>query len=88
HPQNYKITYLTQEPDFNPKASILDSVLDDSLPQMRAIKNYEAALLDFENLSKLERAQSEMDALNAWQVEADVKTILTKLQLPEATTII
>ncbi|MCT4432993.1 ABC transporter ATP-binding protein [Lactococcus cremoris] len=88
HPQNYKITYLTQEPDFNPKASILDSILDDSLPQMRAIKNYEAALLDFENLSKLERAQSEMDALNAWQVEADVKTILTKLQLPEATTII
>ena len=88
HQQNYKITYLTQEPDFNPKASILDSILDDSLPQMRAIKNYEAALLDFENLSKLERAQSEMDALNAWQVEADVKTILTKLQLPEATTII
>lgn len=88
HPQNYKITYLTQEPDFNPKATILDTVLDDSLPQMRAIKNYEAALLDYENLAKLERAQSEMDALNAWQVEADVKTILTKLQLPDSTTLI
>lgn len=88
HPQNYKITYLTQEPDFNPKATILDTVLDDSLPQMRAIKNYEAALLDYENLSKLERAQSEMDALNAWQVEADVKTILTKLQLPDPATLI
>lgn len=88
HPQNYKITYLTQEPDFNPKATILDTVLDDSLPQMRAIKNYEAALLDYENLAKLERAQSEMDALNAWQVEADVKTILTKLQLPNPATLI
>lgn len=88
HPQNYKITYLTQEPDFNPKATILDTVLDDSLPQMRAIKNYEAALLDYENLDKLERAQSEMDALNAWQVEADVKTILTKLQLPDPATLI
>lgn len=88
HPQNYKITYLTQEPDFNPKATILDIVLDDSLPQMRAIKNYEAALLDYENLAKLERAQSEMDALNAWQVEADVKTILTKLQLPDSATLI
>ena len=88
HPQNYKITYLTQEPDFNPKATILDTVLDDSLPQMRAIKNYEAALLDYENLFKLERAQSEMDALNAWQVEADVKTILTKLQLPNPATLI
>ena len=88
HPQNYKITYLTQEPDFNPKATILDTVLDDSLPQMRAIKNYEAALLDYENLFKLERAQSEMDALNAWQVEADVKIILTKLQLPDPATLI
>ena len=88
HPQNYKITYLTQEPDFNPKATILDTVLDDSLPQMRAIKNYEAALLDYENLAKLERVQSEMDALNAWQVEADVKTILTKLQLPDPATLI
>ncbi|KST94273.1 ATPase component of ABC transporter with duplicated ATPase domain [Lactococcus lactis subsp. lactis] len=88
HPQNYKITYLTQEPDFNPKATILDTVLDDSLPQMRAIKNYEAALLDYENLAKLERAQSEMDALNAWHVEADVKTILTKLQLPDSATLI
>ena len=88
HPQNYKITYLTQEPDFNPKATILDTVLDDSLPQMKAIKNYEAALLDYENLAKLERAQSEMDALNAWQVEADVKTILTKLQLPDPATLI
>lgn len=88
HPQNYKITYLTQEPDLNPKATILDTVLDDSLPQMRAIKNYEAALLDYENLAKLERAQSEMDALNAWQVEADVKTILTKLQLPDSATLI
>lgn len=88
HPQNYKITYLTQEPDFNPKATILDTVLDDSLPQMRAIKNYEAALLDYKNLAKLERAQSEMDALNAWQVEADVKTILTKLQLPDSATLI
>lgn len=88
HPQNYKITYLTQEPDFNQKATILDTVLDDSLPQMRAIKNYEAALLDYENLAKLERAQSGMDALNAWQVEADVKTILTKLQLPDSATLI
>ncbi|HBC89867.1 MAG TPA: antibiotic ABC transporter ATP-binding protein, partial [Lactococcus sp.] len=83
HPQDYKITYLTQEPDFDDTASIMDTVLDDSLPQMRAIKRYEAALLNIEDLSKFERAQSDMDALNAWQVEADVKTVLTKLKLPD-----
>lgn len=83
HPQDYKITYLTQEPDFDDEASIMDTVLDDSLPQMKAIKSYEAALLNIEDLSKFERAQSDMDALNAWQVEADVKTVLTKLKLPD-----
>ena len=83
HPQDYKITYLTQEPDFDDTASIMDTVLDDSLPQMKAIKKYEAALLNIEDLSKFERAQSDMDALNAWQVEADVKTVLTKLKLPD-----
>ncbi|QSR13620.1 ABC-F family ATP-binding cassette domain-containing protein [Lactococcus sp. LG606] len=83
HPQDYKITYLTQEPDFDDEASIMDTVLDDSLPQMKAIKRYEVALLNIEDLSKFERAQSDMDALNAWQVEADVKTVLTKLKLPD-----
>ncbi|KAA8712813.1 ABC-F family ATP-binding cassette domain-containing protein [Lactococcus garvieae] len=83
HPQDYKITYLTQEPDFDDTASIMDTILDDSLPQMKAIKRYEAALLNIEDLSKFERAQSDMDALNAWQVEADVKTVLTKLKLPD-----
>lgn len=83
HPQDYKITYLTQEPDFDDTASIMDAILDDSLPQMKAIKRYEAALLNIEDLSKFERAQSDMDALNAWQVEADVKTVLTKLKLPD-----
>lgn len=83
HPQDYKITYLTQEPDFDDTASIMDTVLDDSLPQMKAIKRYETALLNIEDLSKFERAQSDMDALNAWQVEADVKTVLTKLKLPD-----
>ncbi|MGF1982332.1 ABC-F family ATP-binding cassette domain-containing protein [Lactococcus taiwanensis] len=88
HPQNYKITYLTQEPDFDPATSILDTVLDDSLPQMRAIKAYEAALLEMDNLNQFERAQAEMDRLNAWQVEADVKSVLTKLNLPEPSVLI
>ncbi|MFC4652212.1 ABC-F family ATP-binding cassette domain-containing protein [Lactococcus nasutitermitis] len=80
---NFKITYLTQEPDFDGTLSILETVLDASLPQMKAVKNYEAALTD---LSKLERAQAEMDALDAWQVEADVKMILSKLKLPDSAT--
>lgn len=79
-PSNYKITYLTQEPDFDVNATILETVLDETLPQMRAIAAYQTAL---ENLDNLEKAQAEMDRLSAWQVEADVKTILTKLKVPD-----
>lgn len=96
HPQNYKITYLTQEPDFADDMSILDTVLDMSLPQMKAIKNYEKLLTELsvdhleldEQMTKLAKAQNEMDALDAWQIEADVKTVLNKLKLPESNTLI
>lgn len=87
-PVNYKITYLMQEPDFADTMTILDAVLDESLPQMRAIKAYENALENLTDLSNLERAQAEMDMLNAWQVEADVKTVLSKLNLPQPSNLI
>ncbi|MDR0199144.1 MAG: ABC-F family ATP-binding cassette domain-containing protein [Streptococcaceae bacterium] len=88
-PSNFTITYLAQEPDFDESASILDTVLDEKLPQMQAIAAYEKTLtLDFSvasNLTKMEKAQSEMDARDAWQIEADVKAVLTQLKLPDVT---
>jgi ATP-binding cassette subfamily F protein uup len=86
-PLNYKITYLTQLPDFKDEDSILDAILDETIPQMRAIKRYERALANFDaNPGEFEKAQAEMDALDAWNVENDVKTIVSKLDLPEITT--
>ncbi|GAB2027067.1 ABC-F family ATP-binding cassette domain-containing protein [Lactovum odontotermitis] len=92
-PANFKINYLTQEPNFSDSDSILDAILDDSLPQARAIKNYETCLSELaespaerglqENLSQ---AEAEMTQLEAWNAEAEVKTILTKLGLPDEKT--
>ena len=79
-PTNFKIGYLTQEPAFDETLTILDTVLDDSLPQMRAIKRYENAL---EGLVDLDKLENEMTALDAWSVESEVKSILTRLQLPD-----
>ena len=84
-PSNYSMTYLTQEPDFDDDATILDTVLDDHLPQMRAIKAYETLLSELteDKMPQFERIQADMDRLDAWNVEADVKTVLTKLNLPD-----
>lgn len=87
-PTNFTFTYLTQEPDFDDESTILDAVLDDQLPQMRAIKAYELILSELteEKMQAFEKIQADMDRLDAWNVEADVKTVLTKLNLPDPTT--
>ena len=35
---DFKIEYLTQEPEFDESLSIMDTVLSDDLPQMKSIK--------------------------------------------------
>lgn len=89
---DFKIEYLTQDPTFDDHLTIMDAILSDDLPQMQAIKRYEQALLALaqdatdtklqENLSKIE---SQMTAIEAWEVENQVKTVLSKLKLPDLT---
>ena len=43
-PNQFSITYLTQDPDFDDAQTILETVLDEQLPQMRAIIAYEKML--------------------------------------------
>lgn len=94
-PAAYKITYLTQEPDFDENLSILDTVLDDRLPQTRAIKHYEQILsaltenpLSQDMQNQLTQAENEMTTIDAWNAEADVKTVLSKLNLPDSNSLI
>lgn len=89
---DYKIEYLTQDPQFDGELSIMDAILSDDLPQMQAIKRYEQALIALtqdamnpklqETLSQVE---AQMTAIEAWEVENQVKTVLSKLKLPDLT---
>lgn len=89
---DFKIEYLTQDPQFDGNLSIMDAILSDELPQMQAIKRYEQALIELmqdamnvklqENLSKVE---AQMTAIEVWEVENQVKTVLSKLKLPDLT---
>ncbi|WP_270277705.1 ABC-F family ATP-binding cassette domain-containing protein [Streptococcus infantarius] len=81
----YKIAYLTQEPEFDDNKTILNTVLSSDLREMTLIKTYETLMANYDeaNQDKLEKVIAEMDSLDAWAIESEVKTVLTKLGLED-----
>lgn len=81
----YKISYLTQEPEFDESQTVLDTVLSSDLRETQLIREYERLLSNYDESSqaRLEKVMAEMDALNAWEIESQVKTVLSKLGLTD-----
>lgn len=81
----YKIAYLTQEPEFDDSKTVLDTVLSSDLREMALIREYETLMADYseENQTRLEKVMAEMDSLDAWSIESEVKTVLSKLGLSD-----
>ncbi|HFI0422622.1 TPA: ABC-F family ATP-binding cassette domain-containing protein [Streptococcus suis] len=82
----YKIAYLTQEPDFDESKTVLDTVLSSDLRETQLIREYELLLSHYDEDShqaRLEKVMAEMDSLNAWEIESQVKTVLSKLGLTD-----
>ena len=81
----YKISYLTQEPEFDDSKTVLETVLSSDLREMALIREYETLLAEYseENQARLEKVMAEMDSLDAWSIESEVKTVLSKLGLSD-----
>lgn len=75
-----RIEYLPQNPDFNDNATVLQQVFKGTSGIMELIRNYEAALQNEATSSeRLMELTHEMDLQNAWNLESEAKTVLTKL---------
>ena len=81
----YKIAYLTQEPEFDDSKTVLETVLSSDLREMALIREYETLMAEYseENQAHLEKVMAEMDSLDAWSIESEVKTVLSKLGLSD-----
>ena len=81
----YKIAYLTQEPEFDDSKTVLETVLSSDLREMALIREYETLMAEYseENQARLEKVVAEMDSLDAWSIESEVKTVLSKLGLSD-----
>ncbi|MBS7577321.1 MULTISPECIES: ABC-F family ATP-binding cassette domain-containing protein [unclassified Enterococcus] len=86
---DFRITYLSQLPNFNEDATVLDAVLNSDAPKIKIIRDYEKALSSFakdasENQQNLlTEAEERMHAAEAWTLEAELKSILTQLKITD-----
>lgn len=87
-----KIEYLPQDPDFNGESTILEQVFKGDSKVLRLIRDYEAALEELtargedEGLQKRFAELSEaMSANAAWDMESQIKTVLTQLGIHDFT---
>lgn len=77
--RDIRIGYLVQEPEFSEGATVIDAVLESDNPMVQIVKQYELALLGVGE--PLETVLAKMDDLKAWDVEAKIKEVLTKLKI-------
>ncbi|WP_316929879.1 ABC-F family ATP-binding cassette domain-containing protein [Sphingobacterium sp. T2] len=77
-----RIGYLPQEPDFTGISTINDFIYSSENEQQQLIKEYEQ-LLESKNIDtkKLEQLTDKITALDAWEYEQNIKTILSRLQI-------
>jgi ABC transport system ATP-binding/permease protein len=81
HPEA-RVVFLDQAPSFNTELSILDTVLDSQLPALKAIRDYEYAIMRNDNTA-LKSAALAMDNHQAWETEASMKELLDRMQLSD-----
>lgn len=81
--RDLRVGYLQQEPSFDKGHTILEAVLASENPIIKAILEYEEALLFPEHHDKLQTAITKLDDLKAWDMEARIKEVLFRLNLQE-----
>lgn len=80
--KDIRVSYLSQNNPMPEHATILEVVLDHELPEIRAVRDYLAAMNLGEN-DKLESASQLMNDLNAWDIEHRIQEILGVLNLAD-----
>ncbi len=90
--KDYRISYLSQEPELTNELTVLEQVFEGDAPILKQLREYELALHDLnkhpEDVSvqqHLFELQKRMDAENAWDASANAKAILTKLGIEDFT---
>lgn len=90
--KGYRINYLPQTPTFPAGADVLTAAFAGAADDFQMVRDYEKALRHYEKdpadqeaAKAYYAANDMMDRHNLWTIEADVKSILTQLAIPDMT---
>lgn len=78
-----RMAFLEQEPALPRDKNVLEAVFDTDHPMLLAVKEYERCLLHPEKKNEFDAAMEKMELLKAWDYEAQVKQILSRLVLTQ-----
>lgn len=84
-----RVEYLAQDPEFDPRATVIEQVFKGDAPEMVLLREYEQLLQHLsENYdevlgAKLLTYQSEIDRLHLWDLESEAKATLSKLGIQD-----
>ncbi len=90
HANQFQIEYLPQQPELDPKLTVLDQIYYGDSAIMNAMREYEQALAELESNPQAEnlqirlfQKQQKMDELDAWEANTVAKTVLTRLGITD-----
>lgn len=82
HRKDISIGYLDQQPDLNDALTVMEVVLAGESAQLDAVRAYELALAHDDHAA-LERAMTDMEKLEAWDYEAQIRQMLGELGIQD-----
>jgi len=82
HRKDITVGYLDQQPDLNDAMTVMEVVLSGESAQLDAVRAYEQALASGDHTA-LERAMSDMEKLEAWDYEAQIRQMLGELGIQD-----
>lgn len=79
-----RLEYLPQNPDFDMNITVLEQAFKGDSPVMKLIREYEETINNPSSQSeRIILLSNKMEAANAWGIESEAKSILTKLGITD-----
>jgi ABC transport system ATP-binding/permease protein len=87
------LAYLSQNPPYNPNATVIETIFNSSDGVMKLLRDYEIACHDLSEhgghddklLAKVAELQHELELNEGWEIETNARNILSKLGIFDTT---
>jgi ABC transport system ATP-binding/permease protein len=76
-----RVGYLHQEQDYNPEATIIDTVYDSESEMLQLLRDYRDSLNNGDADNRMEELTGRITELGGWDMDSLIQEVLSKLQL-------